>query len=93
MADRDPELFADLVQYDRAIRHGGGLRAERFLHESCLPLDEAIDKYRQYKTSTGIITLLPEWAPKRKIRHCNPFSCRSEDLDDEIGSVVAMIAG
>lgn len=40
----DPESWRDAVEFDHAIRAGGGLRgyesAEQFLHRSCTPLDE-----------------------------------------------------
>lgn len=83
IADRDPRTFAELVMYDRAIRHGDGMSDERFLHESRLPLDEAVNRYRDMKRIHGDqLYLMDEFRPKRKVRHCNPFGCRSEELDD-----------
>lgn len=35
-----PEEFADAVEFDRMIRHRGGMRGELFLHRSCVPLDQ-----------------------------------------------------
>lgn len=85
IANRDPVVFAELVAYDRAIRHGDGLNAERFLHESRLPLDEAVAHYRTLKADLGDqLYLMEEYRPKRKVRHCNPFGCRAEEIDDDV---------
>lgn len=32
--------WADVVEFDRAIRGAGGVRGETFLHRSCVPIDE-----------------------------------------------------
>lgn len=37
---QDPEEWADAVEFDKQIRHRGGMRGETFLHRSCVPLDE-----------------------------------------------------
>lgn len=93
IADRDPAVFAELVEYDRQIRHGDGLNAERFLHQSRLPLNEAVAQYRAIKADLGEqLYLMNEYRPKRKVRHCNPFGCRSEEMDDEVPVVVGRIA-
>lgn len=36
----DPELWADVVEFDRAIRNCGGTRGQVFLHSSRRPLEE-----------------------------------------------------
>lgn len=36
----DPEMWADVTEFDRAIRHNGGVRGHVYLHRSCKPLDE-----------------------------------------------------
>jgi hypothetical protein len=43
MKETAPAEFAEAVEFDRIIRHGGGrgtLRGENYLHSSLLPLDE-----------------------------------------------------
>lgn len=81
IADRDPAVFAELVDYDRLIRHGDGLREERFLHERRLPLDEAVAEYRTLRANSGEqLHISDEFKPPRRVRHCNPFGCRSEEL-------------
>lgn len=91
IADHDPDVFAELVEYDRAIRHGDGLDAERFLHESLLPLDEAVARYRSLKAENGDqIYLLEEFRQRRKVRHCNPFGCRAEEIDEDQSIGVAV---
>lgn len=39
--DTSPSEWNDVVEFDREIRHAGGLRGDTFLHRSCVPLDEA----------------------------------------------------
>lgn len=93
MADRDPVIFAELVEYDRQLRHGDGLDAERFLHERRLPLDEAVNAYRTLKADLGEqLYLMDEYRPKRRVRHCNPFGCRSEEIDDEVPVAIGRVA-
>jgi hypothetical protein len=36
----NPREWSNVVAFDRAIRHCGGMRGEVFLHKSCRPLDE-----------------------------------------------------
>lgn len=87
MADQRPDEFAEQVAFDRDFRHADGLRGERFLHASCLPLDEAIAAYRIRKADSGDQDVLwPEFKKKRVVRKCNPFGCRSEEM--EPGEVV-----
>lgn len=42
--DNDPEGWADVIAVDKALREGGmnrNMRAQAFMHRSCLPLDQA----------------------------------------------------
>lgn len=85
IADNDPVQFAALVEFDRAFRTAPGLNAERFLHESRLPRDVAVERYREAKRLGGSQLLLwPELGPKRKVRSCNPFGCRSAEVDEGV---------
>lgn len=36
----NPKYWADVTEFDRAIRHSGGMRGEVFLHRSLKPLEE-----------------------------------------------------
>lgn len=36
----NPKYWADVVEFDKAIRHSGGIRGEVFLHRSLKPLDQ-----------------------------------------------------
>lgn len=36
----NPDYWADVTEFDKAIRHSGGMRGEVFLHRSLKPLDE-----------------------------------------------------
>lgn len=85
IADRHPGPFAELIAFDVRLREEGtGMRALRYLHESRKPLDQAVADYRAMKAERGVADVLwPEFRPKRKVRHCNPFGCRSEDMDDD----------
>jgi hypothetical protein len=40
LTDRSPEEFADAVEFDKAIRHCGGMRGDVFVHRDMVPLDE-----------------------------------------------------
>lgn len=82
MADHHPKDFAACVLFDRAFRVADGLRGERFLHETCVPLDEAIAAYRVHKIEAGEQDVLwPEFKRKRQVRKCNPFGCRAEEIE------------
>lgn len=37
---QNPEYWKDVTEFDRAIRHSGGMRGEVFLHRSLKPLEE-----------------------------------------------------
>lgn len=85
IADKHPQAFASLVEFDKMLRvDGTGMRADRFLHEARKPLDEAVAEYKALRADNGFADVLwPEFRPKRKVRHCNPFGCRTEDIDAE----------
>ncbi len=38
--DNSPDEWADVVDFDQAIRVSGGVRGKTYLHRSCLPLDQ-----------------------------------------------------
>lgn len=86
MADYRPKQFAALVEYDAKLRQGdNGLRAQRFLHEARLPLDEAVEQYRCQKAEAGEQGVFwDEYKKKRIVRSCNPFGCRSEEVEDPV---------
>ncbi|WP_063630498.1 adenine nucleotide alpha hydrolase family protein [Amycolatopsis thermoflava] len=74
--DTDPQAWEDLVQFDKAIRHGSPrataqgtpLRGEFFIHRSLLPLDQVdLDATRDRSGS----------AEDDDPDGCSPFSCRS----------------
>ncbi|MDX3187780.1 hypothetical protein PV458_05160 [Streptomyces sp. MN03-5084-2B] len=73
--DTDPDAWADLVEFDRAIRHGSPranadgkpLRGQFFLHRSLLPLDQV-----DLDTTRGRPV-----ADEDDPDGCSPFSCRS----------------
>lgn len=81
MRDSDPASWAEAVAFDKAYRDGPGMDHRRFLHSSCLPLDEApIDKVRpgEWKSSTVAdqvfdVQLAEEGDPDG----CSPWACRS----------------
>lgn len=88
MADNDPGEFAKVVAYDAQMRTAAGLDSQRFLHEARLPLAEAVERYRRLKVESGEQGVLWEqYRAKRKIRRCNPFGCRSEEVDDDLNEL------
>lgn len=94
IADNDPQTFSELVDYDKALRHGDGMQAERYLHEFRMPLDEAVDHWRRLKADRGEqLYLMEQFKPKRKVRHCNPFGCRAEEIDDDLENGIPVLIG
>jgi hypothetical protein len=88
IADNQPDEFAGLVEFDRAFRIAPGLRAERYLHEWRMPLDHAVAQYRAIKEERGEqLVLFDEYRRKRKVRSCNPFGCRIEEMDDPVPAI------
>jgi hypothetical protein len=39
---QNPEYWADIVEFDRAIRNSNGMKAEVYLHRSMKPIDEVV---------------------------------------------------
>ncbi|MFF2411812.1 hypothetical protein [Streptomyces sp. NPDC058092] len=83
MRDTDPKAWAETVAFDKAYRNGPGMNHQRFLHASCLPLDEApidVKQAREWKAST-----VPDqvYAARLKLADegdpdgCSPYACRS----------------
>lgn len=75
--DTDPDAWADLVEFDKAIRHGSPraiadgkpLRGEFFIHRSLQPLDRV-----DLDATRGL-----DSAEEDDPDGCSPFSCRSGD--------------
>jgi hypothetical protein len=82
MKHRDPDEFAEVVAYDATFRTAPGLDAERFLHESRLPLDIAVERAEQQLNTRGTQTLLFGEKRRRQPRGCSPYGCRSMGADD-----------
>jgi hypothetical protein len=40
LRDLDPEGWADAIEVDKAIRKQGKIKAQQFMHRSCVPLDQ-----------------------------------------------------
>lgn len=94
MADTEPTVFAELVEFDAAYRnHSPALEAEVFLHEARLPLDQAVAQYRALKEAQGEqLVMWDEFKAKRRIRSCNPFGCRSVEMDDPVPVMIGRSA-
>lgn len=81
MRGEDPASWTDAVEFDRAYRVGPGMRHQRFLHISRLPLDQApIDRIRPVEWQQGSVLdevhdaqLAEEGDPDG----CSPWACRS----------------
>lgn len=91
LRDTDPQAWAEVVAFDKAYRDGAGMNQQRFLHPSCLPLDEApIDKRqpREWKPSTvsdQVYAAQLARAEEGDPDGCSPWACRSgEPVDIEI---------
>jgi hypothetical protein len=80
MRDERPEQWADAVAFDRAFRRAPGLNGQRFLHESCLPLDQApIDRLTRKERAaaqTDIFGLIED-EDEDDAPGCSPFGCRA----------------
>lgn len=92
IADDSPDEFAELVEFDRKYRAAPGMDAERFLHEWRMPLDHAVAQYRALKAEQGEqLVMFDEYRKKRKVRSCNPFGCRIEEITDDIEEQAVVI--
>lgn len=83
MKHRDPDDFADAVEFDRAHRTAAGLEAERFLHESRLPLDEAVAREERRRRDRGEQLVMFGERPRKRPRGCSPYGCRTSELADD----------
>lgn len=100
LRDKQPEQWADAVEFDRSIRQGGSrpLPARAvgaFLHPLCVPLDEApIDRMTrtEYEDLQGslfdrkTLRLSLKVLENGRARGCSPHGCASGDPVDEIAS-------
>lgn len=85
MRDERPDEWAAAVAFDHAFRTAPGLRARRYLHPSCKPLDEApIDTLsaRELAALQGELFAGPELS-------CSPYACPS-DLQTDDGLPVSL---
>lgn len=85
LRDNHPDEWADAVEFDRQIRHGGA-RGERmigtaYLHRSLMPLDQApIDRVMPKEWADrqlDIFDVLEDGDPDG----CSPYGCRSGPVD------------
>lgn len=100
MRDNDPTSFADAVDFDKTIRQGSAranalgkcLRGRFFLHNSCVPLDQApIDKITRAEWRTRQTNLLEAIADTEAGLiddttddtdvGCSPFTCPADLAD------------
>lgn len=98
MRDHEPELWADAVEFDRAIRDGGVRKlpegSQAFLHRSCLPLDQApIDRVTAKEWADRQIDIFDAIADIELLENgpadgCSPYGCRSGEpvIDVEVSS-------
>jgi hypothetical protein len=83
LRDTDPQAWAEVVAFDKVYREGAGMKHQRFLHASCLPLDEApIDaqQAREWKPSTvtdQVYAAQLQRAEEGDPDGCSPYACRS----------------
>lgn len=81
MRDTDPESWQEAVRFDKAYRQGPGMRHERFLHISRLPLDQApIDRIRpsEWRQDDFFDAAYDaELAEQGDPDGCSPWACRS----------------
>lgn len=84
MRDNHPDDWADAVAFDHEFRTMPGLKGERFLHASCMPLDQApIDKPTRAQLASGQASLFAELeagAPGG----CSPYACRSSSPTETV---------
>ncbi|WP_406144957.1 hypothetical protein [Streptomyces anulatus] len=83
LRDTDPEGWAATVAFDKAYRNAPGMNHQRFLHASCLPLDEApidVKQAREWKPSTvtdQVYAARLKLADEGDPDGCSPYACRS----------------
>lgn len=82
--DRDPDGWAEAVEFDKAIRHGyphatdqgQPLRGQYFLHRSCKPLDE-VDLEPRIAARPHLRLVGADAEEEADPDGCSPWSCRS----------------
>lgn len=80
MRDNDPQSWQAAVAFDHEYRTGLGLRHERFLHPSCVPLDRApIDQVqrRELIQVNVVDAIQAQRAEYGDPDGCSPWACRS----------------
>ena len=77
MKHNTPDEFAEVVAYDAAFRTAPGLDAERFLHESRLPLDVAVKHAEASMAARGEQVSMFGDQRRKQPRGCSPYGCRS----------------
>ncbi|MFF3620017.1 hypothetical protein [Streptomyces sp. NPDC002467] len=89
LRDTDPQAWAEVVAFDKAYRHGAGMTQQRYLHASCLPLDEApidVRQPREWKPTTvtdQVYAAQLQRAEDGDPDGCSPWACRSgRPVDD-----------
>lgn len=79
--EQDPKSWRDAVEFDRAYRTGPGMRHERFLHISRVPLDQApIERVRPSEWQQGTVMDAiydAQLAEDGDPDGCSPWACRS----------------
>jgi hypothetical protein len=82
LRDNQPEDWADAVEFDRQLREeteGANLRGQRYLHISCLPLDQApLGKPSRAELTSAqgnLLDLIENGSPLG----CSPYGCRSSE--------------
>lgn len=84
MKHRDPDEFWEVVAFDRQFRTADGLNAKRFLHESRMPLDVAVEiAERQIELNGTQLSLWGE-GPRKVRRGCSPYGCRTSEYTEEL---------
>jgi hypothetical protein len=88
LRDNSPADWADAVEFDRQLRQveGANLRGQRYLHISCVPLDQAsLGKPSRAELASAqgdLLKLMEEGSPLG----CSPYGCRSSE-DEPITQV------
>lgn len=81
LRDQEPEAWKKAVAFDRAYRRGPGMIADRFLHASLLPLDQAPIDHFQPRRDVQQLDLMDELFARRLEEGdpdgCSPWGCRS----------------
>lgn len=86
MKARDPEDFADAVAFDEnpAFRNGSGMGGRRFLHETRIPLREAVEQAEAQRRAAGKQLLLFGTEKRPQRRGCSPYGCRTTEYVEDL---------